>query len=92
MTTYPVMLDVPREVIAYVSRLLRAERAARELDPDTRTYNRLPRALRRLGERGFALLTQRWTALQHVMLSPRRIGKIARAALVLTQFEHRIIT
>lgn len=63
-----------------------------ELDPDTRTYNRLPRGLRCLGERGFALLTQRWTTLQHVMLSPRRIGKIARAALVLTHFEHRIIT
>ncbi|HEU5332172.1 MAG TPA: IS5/IS1182 family transposase, partial [Actinocrinis sp.] len=39
-----------------------------------------------------ALLTQRWTTLRHVMLSPRRIGQIARAALVLTQFEHRIIT
>lgn len=63
-----------------------------ELDPDTRTYNRLLRGLRCLGERGFALLTQRWTALQHVMLSPRRIGQIARAALVLTHFEHRIIT
>jgi hypothetical protein len=63
-----------------------------ELDPDTRTYNRLLRGLRCLGERGFALLTQRWTTLQHVMLSPRRIGHIARAALVLTHFEHRIIT
>jgi hypothetical protein len=62
-----------------------------ELDPDTRTYNRLLRGLRCLGERGFALLTQRWTTLQHVMLSPRRIGRIARAALVLTHFEHRII-
>lgn len=54
-----------------------------ELAPDTRTYNRLLQGLRCLGERGFALLTQRWIALQHVMLSPRRIGKIARAALVL---------
>jgi hypothetical protein len=62
-----------------------------ELDSDTRTYNRLLRGLRCLGERGFALLTQRWTTLQHVMLSPRRIGKIARAALVLTQFEHKMI-
>jgi hypothetical protein len=62
------------------------------LDPDTRTYNRLLRGLRCLGGRGFALLTQYWSTLQHVMLSPRRIGKIARAALVLTHFEHRIIT
>lgn len=62
-----------------------------ELDLNTRTYNKLLRALRRLGERGFALLTQRWTTLQHVTLSPRRIGRIARAALVLTQFEHKTI-
>ena len=63
-----------------------------ELDLDTRTYNKLLRALRCLGERGFALLTQRWTTLQHVTLSPRRIGKIAQTALVLTQFEHKMIT
>jgi hypothetical protein len=36
------------------------------LDIDTRTYNALLRALRCLGERGFALLTQRWRALQHI--------------------------
>ena len=63
-----------------------------ELDSDTHTHNRLLRGLRCFGERGFALLTQRWTTLQHVTLSPRRIGQIARAALVLTHFEHRIIT
>jgi hypothetical protein len=34
-----------------------------ELDVDTRTYNRLLRALRCLGERGFALLSQRWRTL-----------------------------
>jgi hypothetical protein len=31
---------------------------------DNRTYNALLRALRCLGERGFALLTQRWKTLQ----------------------------
>ncbi|MFZ0756902.1 MAG: hypothetical protein WAN00_24315, partial [Trebonia sp.] len=35
-------------------------------------------------ERGFALLNQRWQALQRVTASPGRIGQIARAALVLT--------
>jgi hypothetical protein len=55
----------------------------RELDRDTRTRNALLRSLRCLGERGFALMTQRWQALQHVMLSPRTIGDLARAALVL---------
>ena len=63
-----------------------------ELDPDTRTYNKLLRALRCLGERGFALLVTRWRTLQHVTISPRRITDLARAALVLTQFEHRMIT
>jgi hypothetical protein len=38
------------------------------------------------------LLSQRWQALQRVMLSPGKIGDIARAALVLVQFEHKMIT
>ena len=60
----------------------------RDLDIDARTYNALLRSLRCLGERGFALLTQRWRTLQHVTISPSRIGRIAKAALVLTHFEH----
>ncbi|WP_344194103.1 transposase family protein, partial [Acrocarpospora corrugata] len=49
----------------------------RELDIDTRTRNALLRSLRCLGERGFALLKQRWRVLQHVSLSPSRVGDIA---------------
>ena len=60
----------------------------RDLDVDTRTRNGLLRSLRSLGERGFALLVGRWRALQHITLSPSKIGNIARAALVLTHFEH----
>jgi DDE superfamily endonuclease len=60
----------------------------RELDINTRTRNAIQRSLRCLGERGFALLNQRWRTLQHITASPSRIGGIARAALVLTQFEH----
>lgn len=63
-----------------------------DLDVDTRTYNMLLRSLRSLGERGFALLTQRWRTLGHVTASPSKIGKIAGAALVLTHFEHGYIT
>jgi hypothetical protein len=63
-----------------------------ELDLDTRTRNALLRSLRCLGERGFALLSQRWRTLQRVMLSPGKIGDIAQAALVLVQFEHKMIT
>ncbi|MGE0300823.1 transposase family protein, partial [Pseudonocardia sp.] len=59
-----------------------------ELGINTRTRNMLLRSLRSLGERGFALLTGRWRTLQHVTLSPSKITKIARAALVLTHFEH----
>jgi hypothetical protein len=63
-----------------------------DLAIDNRAYNTLLRALRCLGERGFALLTQRWTTLQHITLSPGRIGDLVRAALVLTHFEYSRIS
>jgi len=58
---------------------------------DDRCRNRLQRFLRCRGERGFALLTERWTALKHTTLSPSRIGDLVRAAHALTLFEHRRI-
>jgi hypothetical protein len=60
----------------------------RDLDLGNRTRNALQRSLRCLGERAFALLTQRWRTLQHITASPSRITQIARAALVLTHYEH----
>jgi hypothetical protein len=63
-----------------------------ELDPDTRTRNALLRGLRSRGERGFALLTQHWAALQHITAGPGRTTEITRAALVLTQYEHKYIS
>jgi DDE superfamily endonuclease len=62
------------------------------LDADTRTRNALLRALHAQGERGFALLKTRWKALQHVTACPHKIGHIAKAALVLTLFEHKLIS
>jgi DDE superfamily endonuclease len=62
-----------------------------DLDINTRTRNALLRSLRYQGERGFALMSQRWRAIQHVSLSPTTIGDIAKAVLVLTQFEHKMI-
>ena len=56
--------------------------------PDNQAYNTLLRATRCLGERGFALLTGRWRALQRVTVSPRRVGELAQAALVLTRIEN----
>jgi DDE superfamily endonuclease len=63
----------------------------RQLDPDTKTRNSLLRGLRSQGERGFALLSQRWTTLQRITASPRRTTQVVRAALILTQFEHKYI-
>ena len=62
-----------------------------ELDIDTRTRNALLRSLRYQGERGFALMSQRWRAIQHVSVSPTTIGDIVKSVLVLTQFEHKMI-
>jgi hypothetical protein len=61
------------------------------LDTDTKTRNSLLRGLRIRGERGFALLTQHWTALRRITASPTRTTEIVRAALVLTQFEHKYL-
>ena len=70
------------------------KKPARNQEPDisTRTRNALLRDLRCRGERGFALLTQRWAAIQHITADPRRITEITRAALVLTQFEHKYLS
>jgi hypothetical protein len=64
-------------------------KGVKELDINTRTRNMLLSSARCLGERGFALLSQRWKTLQNVTASPSEIGPIARAALVLTLFEHK---
>ena len=63
-----------------------------ELGIDAKTRNALLRSLRYQGERGFALMSQRWRVLQRVMVSPTTIGSIAKSALVLTQFEHKMIS
>jgi hypothetical protein len=62
-----------------------------ELSDDIRAYNMLLRGLRFQGERGFALMFTRWKALAHVTMSPSRIGDLMRAAVVLTQFEHKMV-
>jgi hypothetical protein len=64
----------------------------RRLDIDSRTDNKLLRSMRCIGERGFALLSQRWRVLQHVTACPRKIGDIAKAGLILTHFEHRYVS
>lgn len=66
-------------------------KTGQRLDVDSRTYNLLLRVLRALGERGFALLTQRWRVLQHVTACPHTISDLAKATLVLTHVEHRYL-
>lgn len=60
------------------------------LAPDHQAYNALHRATRATGERGFALLTTRWRALQRITTSPSKIRQIVTGALVLTRFEHQL--
>ena len=50
----------------------------KELDIDTRARNALLRSVRCLGERSFALLTQRWKTLQ--MSPPARVGSASSPA------------
>jgi hypothetical protein len=50
-----------------------------ELDIDAKTRNALLRSLRYQGERGFALMSQRWRAPQRVTVSPTTIGDIAKS-------------
>jgi hypothetical protein len=57
---------------------------------DHLAYNALHRATRAVGERGFALLTTRWRALQRITASPSKIGDIVAAGLVLTHSEHAL--
>lgn len=63
----------------------------RALATDNRTYNTLLRSMRCRGERGFAILTGRWHVLRHTTTSPRTLGDIVRATLVLTHFEYRYL-
>lgn len=58
------------------------------LAADNLTFNALHRATRAVGERGFAMLTTRWRALQRITASPSKIGTIVAAALVLTHLEN----
>ena len=52
-----------------------------DFDIDTKTRNALLRSLRYQGERGFALMKQRWRALQYVSASPATIGDITKPSL-----------
>ena len=71
---------------------VRRPAGVKELDVNARTRNMLLSSVRCRGERGFALLSERWKVLRNVTASPSEIGTIARGALVLTLFEHKRLT
>jgi hypothetical protein len=60
----------------------------RKLTNDQKTYNKLLRGVRGIGERANALLIVRFKALRRVSLDPGRIGAITAAALVLLHHEN----
>ena len=91
LTKLPFLADSGYEGAGAGVRVPVKRPARGELDIDTKTRNALLRSLRYQGERGFALMSQRWRALQHVMVSPGTIGDIAKSVLVLVQFEHKMI-
>lgn len=97
-TAYPFLGDLvlladgayngaPYDVKTPVAKPLRGQP---ELTEDIRCYNTILRGLRAQVERAFALLFGTWKALRHVTMSPRRIGTLMQAALVLTQYDHKI--
>jgi DDE superfamily endonuclease len=88
----PILADSGYEGAGAGVRIPVRKPARSELDTDTKTRNALLRSLRYQGERGFALMSQRWRALQRVMVSPSTIGDIAKSVLVLVQFEHKMIS
>jgi DDE superfamily endonuclease len=57
---------------------------SQELAPGNQARNSLLRGLRFQGERGFALLTQRWALLQHTTASPRQLTQIVRVNAAVT--------
>ncbi|MGH3392606.1 MAG: transposase family protein, partial [Actinomadura sp.] len=61
----------------------------RKLTDDDKTYNKLLRGVRGIGERANALLIVRFKALRRISLDPGRIGAITSAALVLLHHENR---
>jgi hypothetical protein len=89
----PVLADCDYEGAGHgVLTPVKKPKGVKELDVNTRTRNMLLSSMRCRGERGFALLSQRWKVLQNVSASPSEIGPLARASLVLTLFEHKRLT
>jgi len=82
------LADLGYEGAADVLRVPIKKINGRKLTDDQKTYNKLLRGVRGIGERANALLTVRFKALRRVSLDPWRIGPITAAALVLLHHEN----
>jgi DDE superfamily endonuclease len=82
------LADLGYEGAADVLRVPLKKRKGHKLTEDQKTYNKLLRGIRGIGERANALLIVRFKALRRVSLDPSRIGAITSAALVLLHHEN----
>lgn len=82
------LADLGYEGAADILRIPIKKIKGRLLTEDQKTYNKLLRGVRGIGERANALLIMRFKALRRVSLDPNRIGAIIAAALVLLHHEN----
>jgi hypothetical protein len=72
--------DLGYEGAADVLRVPIKKTSSRALTDDQKTYNKLVRGVRSIGERANALLIMRFNTLRRISLDPWRIGAITRAS------------
>lgn len=82
------LADLGYEGAADILRVPVKKTKGKRLTDDQKTYNKLIRGIRGIGERANALLIMRFKALRRVSLDPWRIGAIIAAALVLLHQEN----
>jgi hypothetical protein len=82
------LADLGYEGAAGILRVPAKKTKGKKLTDDQKTYNKLIRGIRGIGERANALLIMRFRALRRVSLDPWRIGAITAAALVLLHHEN----
>lgn len=86
--TLVCLADLGYEGAADVLRIPIKKAKGQQLTNDQKTYNRLLRGVRGIGERANALLIVRFKTLRRISLDPWRIGAITAAALVLLHHEN----
>jgi hypothetical protein len=82
------LADLGYEGAADMLRVPIKKAPGQRLTDDQKTYNKLLRGVRSIGERANALLIVRFKALRRVSLDPYRIGAITAASLVLLHHEN----